>query len=178
MKNNIISKLLMSAVVLTGSVAGINTIHTNSTQASEKQESTENTVKIQPINQSQANIKLNKNISYKISDNGNAKLIDKSTGKTEELPTKTKDKNGKPVILAYEKDGNNLKLDVINEDKSTQTRGWKKGLKCGLGTAGTAGGGGLAGASAGSVVPGIGTAAGEIVGTVSGGMAGAAASCF
>ena len=43
------------------------------------------------------------------------------------------DKNGKPVILAYEKDGNNLKLDVINEDKSTQTRGWKKGLKCGLG---------------------------------------------
>ncbi|MEJ7448299.1 hypothetical protein WL543_13085, partial [Staphylococcus epidermidis] len=78
--------------------AGINTIHTDSTQASEKQESTENTVKIQPINQSQANIKLNKNISYKISDNGNAKLIDKSTGKTEELPTKTKDKNGKPVI--------------------------------------------------------------------------------
>ncbi|RIL61736.1 hypothetical protein BUY70_01650 [Staphylococcus epidermidis] len=178
MKNNIISKLLMSAVVLTGSVAGINTIHTDSAQASEKQESTENTVKIQPINQSQANIKLNKNISYKISDNGNAKLIDKSTGKTEELPTKTKDKNGKPVILAYEKDGNNLKLDVINEDKSTQTRGWKKGLKCGLGTAGTAGGGGLAGASAGSAVPGIGTAAGGIVGTVSGGMAGAAASCF
>ena len=137
MKNNIISKLLMSAVVLTGSVAGINTIHTDSTQASEKQESTENTVKIQPINQSQANIKLNKNISYKISDNGNAELIDKSTGKTEELPTKTKDKNGKPVILSYEKDGNNLKLDVINEDKSTQTRGWKKGLKCGFGTAAT-----------------------------------------
>lgn len=79
------------------------------------------------------------------------------------------------MILAYEKDGNNLKLDVINEDKSTQTRGWKKGLKCGLGTAG---GGGLAGASAGSAVPGIGTAAGGIVGTVSGGMAGAAASCF
>ncbi|MCH1573153.1 hypothetical protein PYO01_04130 [Staphylococcus epidermidis] len=50
MKNNIISKLLMSAVVLTGSVAGINTIHTDSTQASEKQESTENTVKTQPIN--------------------------------------------------------------------------------------------------------------------------------
>ncbi|MDH8714619.1 hypothetical protein PYO01_04135 [Staphylococcus epidermidis] len=41
------------------------------------------------------------------------------------------------MILAYEKDGNNLKLDVINEDKSTQTRGWKKGLKCGFGTADT-----------------------------------------
>lgn len=50
MKNNIISKLLMSGVVLTGSVAWINTIHTDSTQASEKQESTENTVKTQPIN--------------------------------------------------------------------------------------------------------------------------------
>ncbi|EKS26935.1 hypothetical protein [Staphylococcus epidermidis] len=41
------------------------------------------------------------------------------------------------MILAYEKDGNNLKLDVINEDKSAQTRGWKKGLKFGLGTAAT-----------------------------------------
>ena len=76
------------------------------------------------------------------------------------MPTNATDKNGNEVVLAYKKSGDGFDVQVI---KSSQERNWGK---CALGTAGGAGTGGLGGASAGSVVPALGTATG------------AAASCF
>ncbi|MCE4966471.1 hypothetical protein BU679_02345 [Staphylococcus chromogenes] len=178
MKTSIISKLLLSATILTGSLVGVSTFYSDSTQAAETQKSSQGSGEFKPINDSQANITLNKGVSYEVSDNGSAKLVDDATGKTEILPSEATDKNGNSVVLVYEENGNDLKVNVIDKSTTTQTRGWKEGLKCGLGTAGGAGLGGLTGASAGSVVPAIGTAGGGVIGAVSGGMSGAAASCF
>ncbi|WP_416350071.1 hypothetical protein [Mammaliicoccus lentus] len=102
MKSNIISKVLLSTSILTGSVVGTNIIHTDSIQASQETNN-QNVGEFQAINELQAFIKLNKNISYEIKDNGTAKLTDNSTGKTEELPYEAKDKNGDPVALSYKK---------------------------------------------------------------------------
>ncbi|UEX90242.1 hypothetical protein [Staphylococcus ratti] len=78
---------------------------------------------------------MNEGISYEVSDNGSAKLVYDTTGKIETLPSEAKDKHGKPVVLAYEANGKDLKISIIDKSTTIQTRGWKEGLKCGLGTA-------------------------------------------
>lgn len=80
--------------------------------------------------------------------------------------------DGNAVYLVYKKADNGYDIEVHNK---VQNEGW---AKCTLGTAGGAGGGGLAGAGIGTSVPVIGTAAGAIIGGVSGAATGAATSCF
>ena len=79
--------------------------------------------------------------------------------------------NGKSVTLSYIKSDKGLKMMVIDDSQSVQFYGWKKGFKCGLGTAGGSGTVGLTGF-------GVAGPVGAVVGAVSGGMSGAAASCF
>lgn len=89
------------------------------------------------------------------------------------LPEETEDENGETVLLDYEENADGVEVQVIST--GAQLAGI---AKCALGTAGGAGGTGLAGAGVGSTVPAIGTTAGAIIGGVSGGMSEAASSCF
>jgi hypothetical protein len=171
MKHNILSKVILSTAIVTGSVAAPFVISDhNQTHAAEKQEGIGKLS--QKKNESTLHLSVNKNIKGTVGSNGELTLSD---GKeTKQMPTNATDKNGNEVVLAYKKSGDGFDIQVI---KSSQERKTNWG-KCALGTAGGAGTGGLGGASAGSVVPALGTAAGAVIGGVSGGAAGAAASCF
>ena len=170
MKHNILSKVILSTAIVTGSVAAPFVISDhNQTHAAEKQEGIG---KLSQKNESTLHLTVNKNINRTDSSNGELTLSD---GKeTKQMPTNATDKNGNEVVLAYKKSGDGFDIQVI---KSSQERKNNWG-KCALVTAVGAGTGGLGGASAGSVVPALGTAAGSVIGGVSGGAAGAAASCF
>lgn len=127
--------------------------------------------KIVKIDENTARIDLHKNISYSIDKNGQATLKDKNTNKTETLPNRTKDKNGRDVSLVYfENDG---KLGVYAQS-AQQTRGAGKciaGIAGGAVTGGTTLG--LAGAGVGTVtLPVIGTVGGGVVGAVGGAVGG------
>ena len=170
MKHNILSKVILSTAIVTGSVAAPFVISDhNQTHAAEKQEGIG---KLSQKNESTLHLSVNKNIKGTVSSNSELTLSD---GKeTKQMPTNATDKNGNEVVLAYKKSGDGFDVQVI---KSSQERKTNWG-KCALGTAGGAGTGGLGGASAASVIPGLGTAAGAVIGGVSGGATGAAASCF
>lgn len=122
-------------------------------------------------NESTLHMDLGKGVSVSKDKESNLVLTDKN-GKTEKLPRNTKDRDGNAVYLVYKKADNGYDIEVHNK---VQNEGW---AKCTLGTAGGAGGGGLAGAGIGTSVPVIGTAAGAIIGGVSGAATGAATSCF
>lgn len=123
------------------------------------------------VGEHDAQFNLNKNITYDVDENGVATLTDKNSGKTEQLPYSSKDKDGKDVTLVYYEE--NDKLFVHAQEKSSE-RGWKK---CAAGIAGGATTGattvGLAGASVGTVtLPLVGTVGGGVVGAVGGGVGG------
>lgn len=169
LSKHLLSKAILSTAIITGSVVAPIAINDNTMHAAENHKDTYGELK--QINESEANINLDKGYKTNVQDNGNATITKQSTGETKALPVTAKDKNGKKVILSYAKTNNGLKMMVIDEDKSTGERGWKKGLKCGLGTAGGMGTVGLTGF-------GVAGPGGAVVGAVSGGMTGAAASCF
>ncbi|MGO4050732.1 hypothetical protein AB2L30_12580 [Staphylococcus pseudintermedius] len=167
MKGKIFSKIILSTTLLSGVVMSPY-LDNSEVQASEQKDKYG---ELHKINESEANIVLEKGYTYKVKSNGTATLTKTATGETKELPTSAKDKNGKDVIISYEDTDKGLKLMVIDASKATQTRGWKGALKCGLGTAGGAGTVALGGF-------GVGGPGGAVVGAIAGGMSGAAASCF
>ncbi|MCD8915429.1 hypothetical protein K2V61_07730 [Staphylococcus simulans] len=169
MRKEFLGKVVLSTVVLTGTV--IAPVLENSHFAKAEEQQKEEFGQLEKINRSEATIKLNKGFTYAVNDNGTASITKVATGETKNLPSSAKDMNGKSVTLSYIKSDKGLKMMVIDDSQSVQFYGWKKGLKCGLGTAGGAGTVGLAGF-------GVAGPAGAVVGAVSGGMSGAAASCF
>ncbi|EIM5183719.1 hypothetical protein LM956_000646 [Staphylococcus pseudintermedius] len=135
MKGKIFSKIILSTTLLSGVVMAPH-LDNSEVQASEQKDKYG---ELHKINESEANIVLEKGYTYKVKSNGTATLTKTATGETKELPTSAKDKNGKDVIISYEDTDKGLKLMVIDASKATQTRGWKGALKCGLGTVGGAG---------------------------------------
>jgi len=90
------------------------------------------------------------------------------------MPTSATDKKGNDVVLAYKKSGDGYNIQVIKASQERKTN-W---AKCGLGTAGATGTGGLTGAGIGSGLAGVGAVPGAVIGGVSGAATGAAASSF
>lgn len=148
------------------------------------------TYEFKNINESTLEVTLH-DATATIDATGTAFVQDQATGKTEQLPTQTTDKNGNPVNLVYQKTNKGLEVQVQSTQNATHSNSLnvsQKSIgKCILGTGGGAvtGAGtlGLAGAAVGTVtIPGIGTVSaglvGGIAGAVGGGMTGAAASCF
>lgn len=153
-------------------------------------ESRQGTYEFKNINQSTLEVTLY-HATATIDATGKAFVKDQATGKTEQLPTQTKDKNGKSVNLIYKKTNEGLEVQVQSTSDNTHSDSLSVSQnsigQCILGTGGGAitGAGtlGLAGAAVGTVtIPGIGTVSaglvGGIAGAVGGGMTGAAASCF
>ncbi|PTH67851.1 hypothetical protein BU582_05120 [Staphylococcus agnetis] len=169
MKRNVFSKIILSTVVLSGAVASPYMVHDQLVHAAEQQK--DKFGELHKVNSSEGYIKLEDGYTYKVKNNGTATITKVDTRETKKLPKSAEDKNGKNVLLSYVNTNHGLKLMVIDESKSTNERGWKGALKCGLGVAGGAGTVGLGGF-------GVGGPGGAVVGAVSGGMSGAAASCF
>lgn len=115
------------------------------------------------INESTLHLEINKDFDFNSNQNGVGGTIT-SEGQTENLPEITVDKDGNNVNLVYKQVDDGLEIQVLNQ---IQPFGW---VQCTLGTVGGTGTGGLSGAGVGSAVPAI--------GTVVGGVSGAAASCF
>ncbi|WP_020006395.1 hypothetical protein [Salinicoccus albus] len=143
----------------------------NSSAVDAEQTQKEN-VYIEQINESTMQLHLEDEITFEQNENGQSYLVDTSNNQEETLPTQTTDANGNQINLVYEQNEDGVEVQLQN---LIQPFGW---LQCSLGTAGGIGSGGLAGAGVGSAVPGIGTVAGGIIGGISTGMTGAAASCF
>ncbi|ETJ16394.1 Orf3, partial [human gut metagenome] len=101
MKHNILSKVILSTAIVTGSVAAPFVISDhNQTHAAEKQEGIG---KLSQKNESTLHLSVNKNIKGTVSSNGELTLSD---GKeTKQMPTNATDKNGNEVVLAYKKSG-------------------------------------------------------------------------
>lgn len=169
MKKHILSKVLLSSALVIGSVGAPIFATNNITQAAENQDSIG---KLTQKNESTLHLSFEKGITGKVDENGMLKLSDGKNSK--QMPTQAKDKEGNDVTLVYKKVGDGFDVQVIKVSQERKTN-WGK---CALGTVGGAGTGGLGGASAASVIPGLGTAAGAVIGGVSGGATGAAASCF
>jgi hypothetical protein len=158
-------KILVSSIMLFGIIFSSFSLN-NSAYA---EENNGEFGQFESINESEAKITLNNGYKATVEKNGEAKIVEESTGEVESLPSVAKDKNGEEVVLVYEEVEDGLEMYVVKPEIST--RGFKEGLKCGLGTAGGAGTVGLAGF-------GVGGPGGAVVGAVAGGMSGAAASCF
>ncbi|MDM6433807.1 hypothetical protein P7432_15060, partial [Staphylococcus aureus] len=75
-----------------------------------------------------------------VDKNGKLTLSDGKTSKV--MPTNAKDKKGNDVVLVYKKVKDGFDVQVIKSSQERKTN-W---VKCGLGTVGGAGTGGLGGA--------------------------------
>lgn len=158
-----IKRILSAALVF---LITLSTIGVGKSHASE-----ENIGTLKQATTSSFNLSVKDEVKGSIDEQGILTLTDGN--KSVKMPSSTKDKDGKDVNLYYEKaEDNSYNILVI---KSTSDRGVGK---CVLGTVGGAGTGGLAGAAAGTAVPGLGNVAGAVIGGVSGAATGAAASCF
>ncbi|HDC9777255.1 TPA: hypothetical protein O9R64_002620 [Staphylococcus aureus] len=169
MKQQMLSKVLLSTVVVMGSIAGSSLVMDDNAHAEQK---SDNIGKLNQKNENTLHLSFEKGIKGTVDKNGKLTLSDGKTSKV--MPTNAKDKKGNDVVLVYKKVKDGFDVQVIKSSQERKTN-W---VKCGLGTVGGAGTGGLGGASAASVIPGLGTVAGAIIGGVSGGATGAAASCF
>lgn len=138
---------------------------------------------LEQTNESELALKARSGATLTAAADGHSATIAKD-GKSETLPTDAKDKNGAPVTLHYVQDGDGVRIQVIDLQKKVDQPApgeaikYTNWVKCGLGTVGGGGTGGLAGAGVGTTVPVIGTTVGAVVGGVSGAATGAAASCF
>jgi len=169
---------LMLATALTTS--GAFTVIPHSADAATTEQTNQNG-ELVVLNESTLQYNVNKGEKIKVDANGIASLIDKDGNFKEQLPSESTDKDGKKVNLSYVANDKGamiqVKLKNTEETVGTATRSLSGPVKCYLGTASGAIGGGLAGGAAGSVIPILGTAGGGILGAVGGGMGGAAASC-
>lgn len=137
---------------------------------------TEGYVNFVKLNDSTLKLEIENGKGY-IDKNGTAFIKDSITGEVAELPQQTLDKDDNKVNLVYKQKGPNLIVEYHDiTTNSIQARGF---WKCTLGTAGGAGTGALAGMGIGAVAatP-VTVLGGGVFGGISGGMTGAAASCF
>lgn len=105
MKHNILSKVILSTAIVTGSVAAPFVISDhNQTHAKRKARRYR---QIKSKNESTLHLSVNKNIKGTVSSNSELTLSD---GKeTKQMPTNATDKNGNEVVLAYK----NLEMDLM-----------------------------------------------------------------
>ncbi|MFJ7405210.1 MULTISPECIES: Pathogenicity island protein [unclassified Lysinibacillus] len=142
-------------------------------------------VDIIKLNDSMLQIEIiNENVDISFNENGEVTLS--NSEKSEVLPTYAFDKNNDYVQLVYKQTNLGLIVELHKDEIMSLGRSKKSNWKCALGILGGyysgAVIGGASGATAGSLIPGLGTLAGgvggAIIGAIGGGMTGASESCF
>ncbi|HHO1315412.1 TPA: hypothetical protein ACRUA2_000900 [Staphylococcus aureus] len=141
MKQQMLSKVLLSTVVVMGSIAGSSLVMDDNAHAEQK---SDNIGKLNQKNESTLHLSFEKGIKGTVDKNGKLTLSDGKTSKV--MPTNAKDKKGNDVVLVYKKVKDGFDVQVIKSSQERKTN-W---VKCGLGTVAGAIIGGVSGGATGA----------------------------